>query len=107
MKAGETDVRERLAGLVDYQKDSIVSREIIGKQAGTITLFAFDRGQGLSPHSAPFDAFVYVVEGRAEIAIEDTKHVLDAGEMIVMPAQRQHAVKALDAFKMLLVMIRS
>ena len=107
MKAGETDVRERLAGLVDYQKDSIVSREIIGKQAGTITLFAFDRGQGLSPHSAPFDAFVYVVEGRAEIAIEDKTNVLDAGEMIVMPAQRQHAIKALDPLKVLLVMIRS
>ena len=107
MKAGDTGVRERLSGLVDYQKDSIVSSEIVGKQAGTITLFAFDRGQGLSPHSAPFDAFVYVVEGRAEITIEDKKHVLDAGEMIVMPAQKQHAVKALDPFKMLLVMIRS
>ncbi len=107
MKAGETGVRERLASLVDYQKDSIVSREITSRQAGTISLFAFDRGQGLNPHSSPFDAFVYVVEGRAEIAIEDKRHVLDTGEMIVIPAQRQHAIKAVDPLKMLLVMIRS
>ncbi|MGA3173646.1 MAG: cupin domain-containing protein [Syntrophorhabdales bacterium] len=107
MEGSETAGQERLVDLLEYQKSSIVSREIIGRQTGTITLFAFDKGQGLSPHSAPFDAFVYLAEGRAEVAIEDERHVLADGDMIVMPAHRQHAIKALEPFKMLLVMIRS
>ncbi len=97
----------KLAELVSYQTGAVVSREIIGKQTGTLTVFAFDKGQGLSEHTAPFDAFVYLVEGRAEISIEGTPHTVGEGEMIIMPANKPHALKAVERFKMLLVMIRS
>ncbi len=107
MDQGETTQAQQLAGLVAYQKETIVSREIIGKGTGTITIFAFDAGQGLSEHTAPFDAFVYVPEGRAEITIAGTPHLLAAGDMVIMPAHVPHAVKAVEPFKMLLVMIRS
>ena len=106
MEQGHGSV-EKLADLTGYQKDAIVSREIIGRETGTITAFAFDKGQGLSEHAAPFDAFVYVAEGRAEISIEGRKHLLGQGDTIVMPAHIPHAVKAVEPFKMLLVMIRS
>ncbi len=98
---------QKLAGLTAYQDGAVVSREIVGKQTGTITLFAFDKGQGLSEHTAPFDAFVYVVEGRVQITIAGQPHDLTGGEMIVMPANKPHALKATERFKMLLVMIRS
>ena len=84
-----------------------MSREIISKETGTVTVFAFDKGQGLSEHTAPFDAFVFVPEGRVEIHIEGMPHVLGSGEMIVMPASKPHSLKALERFKMLLTMIKS
>ena len=97
----------KLAELVDYQANSVVSREILKKDTGTVTVFAFDAGQGLSEHTAPFDALVCVLDGEVEISISGKPHHLDAGEMIIMPANQSHALKALSRFKMMLVMIRS
>ncbi|HOQ18628.1 MAG TPA: cupin domain-containing protein [Methanothermobacter thermautotrophicus] len=97
----------KISDLIDYQDDSVVSREIIRKETGTVTLFAFDRGQGLSEHTAPFDAMVQVIDGEAEVTISGEKHRLVAGEMIIMPAEKPHAVMAVKPFKMLLTMIRS
>lgn len=93
--------------LVIYQEDSIVSKEIIKKPTGTVTIFAFDKDQGLSEHTAPFDALVYLLDGEAEIIISGESHALKAGEMIVMPGGKPHALKALKRFKMMLVMVRS
>jgi len=84
-----------------------VSREIVKKPTGTVTIFAFDEGQGLSEHTAPFDALVHVLEGEAEITIAGKLHRLQTGEMILMPAQQPHALKAMQRFKMILTMIRS
>ena len=95
-----------IKGLAAYQDHSIVSREIIKKPAGTVTVFAFDKGEGLSEHTAPFDALVQVLEGTAEVFIDAAPHMVQAGEMIIMPAQRPHALKAVSRFKMLLVMVR-
>jgi len=95
-----------LNSLVDYQAGSVVSKEVIKKEKGTVTLFAFDKGQGLSEHTAPFDAFVYIINGRAEITVAGKKHCLKAGETIIMPANKPHSLKAAERFKMLLVMIR-
>ncbi|AKG92351.1 Cupin domain [Geoglobus ahangari] len=95
-----------LKDLISYQEDSIVSRTIIDRETGTVTLFAFDKGQGLSEHTAPFDAIVYVVEGEVEVKISGRPYHLKEGDMIVMPANEPHALKALSRFKMLLVMIR-
>ena len=92
--------------LVAYQQGAVVSREIIKKNAGTVTLFSFDEGQGLSEHTAPFDALVQVLDGEAEITIAGTPHRVTAGQMIIMPANKPHALRALRPFKMLLVMIR-
>jgi len=96
-----------LANLVGYQEGSVVSRTIIKKDTGTVTLFAFDEGQELSEHTAPFDALVYVLDGEAEITISDKRFCCKAGEMVIMPANQPHAVKAPKRFKMMLVMIRS
>ncbi|MFA5155768.1 MAG: cupin domain-containing protein [Candidatus Omnitrophota bacterium] len=96
----------RLSGLVSYHKGSIVSKEIIKNKKGTVTLFAFDKGQGLSEHIAPFDALVYILDGRAEIRISGKPRVMKKGEIIIMPAHKPHSVKAIARFKMLLVMIR-
>lgn len=96
-----------LGEAINIQDGSVVSKTLIDKGIGTITLFAFDKGQGLSEHTAPFDAFVQVVEGEAEITIEGGKHKLTAGQIIIMPANKPHAVKAVEKFKMLLVMIRA
>lgn len=96
-----------LSGLVSYQYGSVVSKEIIRGEKGTVTLFAFDKGQGLSEHTAPFDALVYIFDGKADISIEGRPHLLGAGEIIIMPAGKPHALKATERFKMLLVMIRS
>jgi quercetin dioxygenase-like cupin family protein len=105
---GEKTARpEKLTGLVQYQKDAIVSREIIGRETGTVTLFAFDAGQALSEHTAPFDALVYVADGRAEITVGGEAHLLGQGDMLVMPAHVPHAVRAVEPFRMLLIMIRS
>jgi quercetin dioxygenase-like cupin family protein len=92
--------------LIAYQKDSIVSKTLIDKKTGTVTLFAFDKGQGLSEHTVPFDAFVYIVDGEAEIVINKEVKQAKKGEIIVMPADKPHFVKAVERFKMLLVMIR-
>jgi quercetin dioxygenase-like cupin family protein len=92
---------------IDYQTGAVVSKEILKKPAGTITLFAFDKGQGLSEHTAPFDASVVIVDGQAEIMISGERHEVKAGEMIVMPANHPHALQAKERFKMLLIMIRS
>lgn len=96
-----------LKELVSYQDGSIVSKEIIKKQNGTTTIFAFDQDQGLSEHTAPFDALVYILEGEAEIIIAGEVHHVRTGEMIIMPGGKPHALKALKRFKMMLVMIRS
>ena len=93
--------------LVNYQDGSVVSREIVKKPTGSVTLFAFDEGQGLSEHTAPFDALVQVLEGAVEIMISGRPHQLQGGEMILMPAGQPHALKALKRFKMILTMIRS
>ena len=84
-----------------------MSREIVKKPTGTVTVFAFDEGQGLSEHTAPFDALVHVLEGEVEITIAGKLHRLQSGEMILMPAQQPHALKAMQRFKMILTMIRS
>lgn len=97
----------RLEDMVSYQGGSVVSREIIRKSTGTVTIFAFDEGQGLSEHTAPFDALVYVVDGNVEIVISGKPFTLMEGDMIMLPAGQPHALKALSKFKMLLVMIRS
>ncbi len=97
----------KLADLVRYQEDSIVSSTIVKKDEGTITVFAFDKGQGLSEHTAPFDAMVFILDGKAEIMISGTPNFMEQGDMIIMPANQPHSVKAIDKFKMLLVMIKS
>lgn len=96
----------RLTELADYQKGAIVSRTIIDKKTGTVTLFAFDEGQGLSEHTAPFDAMVSLLDGEAEVVISGKPLHLKAGEMVIMPANQPHALRAIKRFKMMLTMIR-
>ncbi|MFH1924230.1 MAG: cupin domain-containing protein [Planctomycetota bacterium] len=93
--------------LVDYQPGAIVSRTVVKRPTGTVTLFAFDQGQTLSEHTAPFDALVQVLDGEAELTIEGKPFRLVAGQALIMPADRPHAVAAVKRFKMLLTMIRS
>ncbi|MBU4251754.1 MAG: cupin domain-containing protein [Candidatus Omnitrophica bacterium] len=95
-----------LNSLVDYQDGSVVSKEIIKKGKGSVTLFAFDKGQGLSEHTAPFDALVYIFDGQVEISIAGKQHSLKTGETIIMPANKPHSLRAVDRFKMFLVMIK-
>jgi quercetin dioxygenase-like cupin family protein len=97
----------RLEDLIEYQEGAVVSREIIRKETGTVTIFAFDKGEGLSEHTAPFDAMVQVIDGRAEITISGNKNLVDDGDMIIMPANDPHALHAVGKFKMVLTMIRS
>ena len=99
--------RIQLLDLVNYQKDSIVSKIIIEKKTGTVSLFAFDKNQGLSEHIAPFDALVHLIDGEAEIVISNKTVNLKSGEMIIMPANQPHALKAVQRFKMILIMIKS
>jgi quercetin dioxygenase-like cupin family protein len=96
-----------IAGMVTYQDGSIVSRQITKAEAGNVTLFAFDAGQELSEHTAPFDALVHVLDGEADIYISGQLFQLKTGDAIVMPADQPHALKAPKKFKMLLTMIRS
>jgi quercetin dioxygenase-like cupin family protein len=96
-----------LIDLVAYQEGSVVSKTLIDKKTGTVTLFAFAKGQGLSEHTAPFDAMVCVLDGVAEIAIAGNPVIVKQGEMIIMPANKPHALKAVEQFKMMLTMIRS
>jgi quercetin dioxygenase-like cupin family protein len=93
--------------LVDYQEGSVVSRTVIDRESGTVTLFAFGEGQGLSEHTAPYDALVHVLEGTARITIGPDEHIVEGGQMLIMPEDIPHALTADEAFKMLLVMIRS
>ena len=93
--------------LIDYQADAVVSRVILKAKTGTVTVFAFDEGQGLSEHTAPFDALIQVLDGEAEITISGKAHPVRAGEVIIMPANKPHSLKAVGRFKMMLVMIRS
>jgi quercetin dioxygenase-like cupin family protein len=96
-----------LTDLIDYQEGSVVSRTIIDKKAGTVTLFAFDENQGLSEHTAPYDALVYLLDGEADVVISGKPVRLKKGEITIMPANEPHALKAVTRFKMLLTMIRS
>lgn len=96
-----------MPGLVSYQPGAVVSRTVISRDTGTATLFAFDQDQKLSEHTAPFDALAFVLDGQAEITIGGHRFELSAGEAILMPAHRPHAVRAISEFKMLLIMIRS
>lgn len=98
--------KAKAAALVEYQVGSVVSRTIIDKKTGTVTLFAFDKGQGLSEHTAPFDALVHLLDGEAEIVISGKALRLKEGEMIIMPANQPHALRAVEKFKMILTMIR-
>lgn len=108
--ADKAELREqvvRLVDLVDYQEGSVVSRTVVDKKAGTVTVFAFDEGEGLSEHTAPCDALVYVVDGEVEVVIGGERVLLKAGEMVVMPANKPHALRAVKRFKMVLTMIHS
>ena len=97
----------RLADQVEYQNGAVVSREVLQGKAGSVTLFAFDAGQGLSEHTAPFDALVQVLDGEAEITIAGKRHCVRVGETILMPARKPHALKAVSRFKMMLTMLRA
>lgn len=97
----------RLVDLADYQTGAIVSRTVIDKKTGSVTFFAFDEGQGLSEHTAPYDALVYLLDGNAEITISGKVLRLGEGEMVIMPANEPHALRAIKKFKMILVMVRS
>lgn len=107
MDEGLVGVPMRAADIVDVQAGAVVSREIVRAEQGTVTAFAFDAGQGLSEHTAPFDAMVIALEGEVEVTIAGIAHRVAAGELIIMPAGKPHALLAVRPFKMLLVMIRS
>lgn len=96
-----------MAALVDYQEGAVVSRTLIKKTAGTVTVFAFDGGQALSEHTTPYDALVQVLDGRAEVTIAGAPYAVGAGEMVILPGHVPHAVRAPERFKMVLTMIRS
>jgi quercetin dioxygenase-like cupin family protein len=96
-----------LSSLINYQEGSVVSRTLIEKKTGTVTLFAFDINQGLSEHTAPYDAMVYVIDGEVEVIISGTPLILKKGEITIMPANESHALAAKTKFKMLLTMIKS
>ena len=98
---------QQLAGLVEYQAGSVVSKTILKKETGTVTLFAFDKDQALSEHTAPFDAIVQVLDGQAEVTLAGNSHLMGKGELMIMPANIPHALKAVESFKMLLIMIKS
>jgi len=92
--------------LAEYQKDAIVSRTLIDRRTGTVTFFAFDEGQGLSEHSAPYDALVYIAEGEAEVKVSGDVYAVKEGEILLIPAKATHELRAVKRFKMLLTMIR-
>jgi len=98
--------KEALKEMLAYQENSVVSKTLIKKDTGTITLFAFGKDQGLSEHTAPFDAMVYILDGEADIIINGNSNILQEGEMIIMPANIPHALKAVENFKMMLTMIK-
>lgn len=92
---------------ISYADKAVVSKQVLKKESGNITLFAFDKGEGLSEHTAPFDAVVMIVDGKADIILDGKSHRLSAGETIIMPANISHALKAIEKFKMVLIMIKS
>ena len=104
---GELEGAVPLTGLVDYQPGAVVSRTLVKKEAGTVTAFAFDTGEGLSEHTAPYDALVVMVDGEADISIAGVSHRVSAGQMLRLPAGRPHALRAVTRFKMVLIMIRA
>ncbi len=104
---GEGGVVERVVDLVGYQDASVVSRTLVKRPTGTVTVFAFDSAQELSEHTSPYDALVQVLDGEAEITLGGIPHRLRAGDLILMPASTPHAVKAVARFKMMLTMVRS
>ncbi len=106
MDANNSPQALNLSEMVDYQEGSVVSRTLIERNSGTITLFAFDAGESLSEHTAPFDAMVYLLDGEAEVTLSHQPLSLKAGEMLIMPAGKPHALKATRRFKMLLIMIK-
>ena len=97
----------KLADMIEYQKGSVVSRTVVDKKAGTVTLFAFDKDEGLSEHTAPYEALVYIVEGEVEVKVATKSFILETGDMIMLPANKPHALRGIQKFKMLLVMVRS
>jgi quercetin dioxygenase-like cupin family protein len=97
----------KVEDLIEYQEGAVVSKEIVHKGTGTVTIFAFDKGEGLSEHTAPFDAMIQVIDGKAEIIISGIKNILEKGDMIIMPANESHALNAIEKLKMILTMIRS
>lgn len=109
-KADVEKIVSRVVGLrdlIDYQEDSVVSKTLIDKKPGTVTLFAFDEEQGLSEHTAPFDALVYLLDGEAEVTVSGNPLHVREGEMVIMPANEPHSLRATRRFKMLLIMIKS
>lgn len=101
------NVPQNLIEMVQYQPDSVVSKTLLEKKTGTVTLFAFSKGQGLSEHTAPFDAMVCVLDGAVEITISGSPTTARRGEMLIMPADQPHSLKAVEDFKMMLIMIRT
>lgn len=101
------DIPQNINNLVNFQDSSVVSKEIINKPTGTVTLFAFDKGQGLSEHTAPYDALAVATEGVAEITLSGVTHQIKSGEMLLMPGNAPHALKAIKPFKMILTMIKA
>jgi quercetin dioxygenase-like cupin family protein len=97
----------KLADMIEYQKGSVVSRTVVDQKAGTVTLFAFDNDEGLSEHTAPYEALIYIVEGEVEVKVSARSFILEAGDMIMLPANKPHALRGIQRFKMLLVMVRS
>jgi quercetin dioxygenase-like cupin family protein len=98
---------KNLQAMTEYQSDSIVSKSIIGKKSGNVTLFAFDKGQGLSEHTAPFDAMVYLIDGKAKVTLSGNDMNIEKGDIVILPANKPHALLATEKFKMMLVMIKS
>jgi quercetin dioxygenase-like cupin family protein len=105
-KTADLSSPQDLTALIAVQTNAVVSRTLVNKPAGTVTLFAFDAGEGLSEHTAPYDALVHVLEGEASVRIAEMEHVVGTGQIILMPGNVPHALKANRAFKMLLTMIR-
>ncbi|WP_294967327.1 cupin domain-containing protein [uncultured Methanosphaera sp.] len=93
--------------LVEYQENSVVSKELVKKETGTITVFAFDKGEGLSEHAAPYDAMIQIIDGKLELTLNKKLYTLEKGDMIIMPANAPHALYAAERFKMILSMIKS
>ena len=103
----EPGQKQNFAALVEYQPGSVVSRTVISHRTGTVTLFAFDKGECLSEHTAPYDALVYILEGGALVTIKGKSCHLEEGEGVILPAEKPHSIKASTRFKMMLTMIRS